>query len=236
MPIDIHVERYSDDSARELRSATEELTTALRRFAEETSLMHGGTAEHRTFEALRAEVERTVVAWHERAQEHSGQSVLPLDDELVTYVGDDEDDEDDDGPEEVLGPVAALSVVSRWDLEVTDAELLITSGRQSHRRSNPEEDEQDATEAVADVAAALQAVLHEHGEPWYSIAGVDPIGGARVFLTPDAGEEPAAGYEVEQAASEVVDADFEEDDPEEWDSVTPVMPPTGTVIFSERWG
>lgn len=238
MPVDIQVERYSDESARRLRAATEELTAALQRFTEETALMHGGTAEHRAFEALCSEVERTVVAWQERAEEHSGQSILPLDDELVTYTGDedDEDDEEDDDPDEVLGPVAALSVVSRWDLQVTDSELLIASGRQAHRRSNSEEDEQDTAEAVADVASALQAVLHEHGEPWYSIAGVDVISGARVFLAPDVVEESAAGLEADAADPDADDAEVDEGDLEDWDSVTPVMPPTGTVIFSEGWG
>lgn len=240
MAIDIEVESYSDESVRGLRAATEELAAVLRRFTEETALMHGGTAEHRAFEALRTELERVVVAWEERAEEHCGQSVLPLDDELVTYLedeGDERDEEDDDDPDEVLGMVAALSVVSRWDLSVTDPELLIASGRQAHRRSNPQEDERDTAEAVADAPGALQALLHEHGEPWYSIEGVDVVSGARVFLEPDAVEESVAGHDTEEAGpdddSEVDDEDL---DLEDWDSVTTVVPPAGNVIFSESWG
>ncbi len=90
----------------------------------------------------------------------------------------------------------ALAVVSRWDL-VTDADDLIAAGREAHKRNRPEEQDEDAAEAVAGVGQALYAVLHDLGEPWYSLPGVEVMRAVRAFVTRPEPAEPFTVDEIE---------------------------------------
>lgn len=214
------VEQYSPQSAARLREATEELTAALGRFTEETTVMHGGSAQVLALFGLVEAVASATVAWHARAFDHTGVSAMPLDEDGSVFgpVDDDEQDEEVDGPEVVEG----VSVVSRWDLAVLDIDALLAAGRAAHRRNRVEENEQDAAAAVNDPARALYAVLHEQGELWRHIPGVEVAYGARVYLQPD----------LDQAG----DADGMDDLDEEFEPLQAVLPPPGRVLFSEDWG
>jgi hypothetical protein len=216
--MDDHVEQYSPESARRLREATAALTAELDRFVEGAAGMHGGSAEMPTFFALADAVSRAVVDWQERAADHIGAYVLPLDADL-DHLEDDEDEEDD-GPVEITD---AVSVVSRWDLGVVDVDALVAAGRAAHRRMRPEEDDADTAVAVDGPATAVQALLHEQGEPWYEVDGLQVLHGARVFLRPDAPAAPEVEHD-----DEVLDPFL--DDP-----VDAVLPPPGEVVFSEGW-
>lgn len=220
--MDDHVEQYSPESARRLREATAALTAELDRFVEGTAGMHGGSAEMPAFFARQAGLSDAVTEWQRRAAEDSGFFVLPLDADLLDDDGDDEEGEqdDDEGPVEITD---AISVVSRWDLGVVDVDALVAAGRAAHRRMRPEEDDADTTVAVDGPAMAVQALLHEQGEPWYEVDGLQVLHGARVFFRPDA---PAAPE---------VEADDEVLDPFLDDPVDAVLPPPGEVVFSEGW-
>ena len=215
------VEQYSPESARRLREATAALTAALERFTDGAAAMHGGSAEMPGLVALGDAVQAAVVDWQERAADHTGTYVLPLDTDALD-LGPDEDDEDDDdeGPVEITD---AISVVSRWDLGVVDGDALVAAGRAAHRRLRPEEDDADTAVAVDGPAMAVQALLHEQGELWYEVDGLEVLHGARVFLRPDAPTAPEVEHD-----DEVLDPFL--DDP-----VDAVLPPPGEVVFSEGW-
>lgn len=221
------VEWFSTRSAARLREATEELVEALRRYTEATTAMHGGSAELPARFAASDAVEAATSRWNEQAFDHTGSFVLALADDQLLDDGEDEY-EDEGGQREV---VDALSVVTRWDLAVVDADALLAAGRAAHRRNRPEEDEQDAGAAIANPALALAAVLHERGEPWYEVPGVEVGYGVRVYLQPEVVQsEDAVAREVGDK-DEVGDAQSDEGP----DVLQAVLPPAGRVLFSEDY-
>lgn len=213
------VEQYSPQSAARLREATEELTAALSRFTEETTGMHGGSAQVSALFGLVDAVASATVAWHARALDHTGVSAMPLDEDATVFgpVDDGNEYEDVEGPE----VVEEVSVVSRWDLAIVDTDALLAAGRAAHQRNRVEEDEQDATAAVNDSARALYAVLHEQGEPWRQIPGVEVAHGARVYLRPDLDQAGDAGGM---------------DQEEEFEPLQTVLPPPGPRAFQRGLG
>ncbi|WP_298993250.1 hypothetical protein [uncultured Pseudokineococcus sp.] len=219
------VEQYSPQSAARLREATEELTAALGRFTEETTGMHGGSAQVLALFGLVEAVASATVAWHARAFDHTGVSAMPLDEDATVFgpVDDDEQDEDVEGSAVVEG----VSVVSRWDLAVVDTDALLAAGRAAHRRNRVEENDQDAAAAVNDPARALYALLHEQGEPCRQIPGVEVAYGARVYLQPDLDQTADADADA--------DADGMDDLDEKFELLQTVLPPPGRVLFSEDW-
>lgn len=107
-----------------------------------------------------------------------------------------------------------VSVISRWDLDVVNTEALIAAGRVAHQRQRPEETDQDTAFAISDASAALYALTHEAGDPWWDIPGVEVLIGTRTYVVPD---EPLAP-------------------PTDNDDLTPVvLPPPGRVAYSESW-
>lgn len=218
------VEQFSVQSAARLREVTEELVEVLRRYAEVTTAMHGGSAEVLARFAASDAVQAAAWAWNERAFDHTGSFILALADDQRLAEGEDFDDEDfqDEGEEREV--VEALSVVSRWDLAVVDADALLAAGRAAHQRNRPEEDEQDAAAAVANPANALCALLHERGEPWYEVPGVQVGYGVRVYLQPD------TDASLDAAADEIDDEEVGDFNP-----VQAVLPPPGRVLFSEDY-
>lgn len=157
--------------------------------------------------AAHAEVERLLNAWNERVLDHTG--IFP-----VSLLGPDDQDADDERDEEE-GPQdgSPLSVISRWDLRLVDAQALLTEGRQSHQRLNPDEIDEDAEAAVPDPGQALYALLHEAGEPWFDLPGVEVVYGARVFIEPD---DPVTAP---------ADDDFD----------APIVQPPGRRLYGESW-
>jgi hypothetical protein len=69
-----------------------------------------------------------------------------------------------------------ISVVVREDVVVTDPDRLLAAARQAYRADNPDADEQDAVQAVADVYDAVYVLRDRYG----SIASEHPdvAGGA----------------------------------------------------------
>jgi hypothetical protein len=158
-----------------------------------------------------AEIERLIGAWSSAVLDHTGTIPVVLggfDDETE----DEQDDEHVDGDEDLTGET--LSVVSRWDLQVLDAAALLQAGRDAHRRNEPQETDGDAELAVPDVALALQSLLHERGEPWYDVPGVDVVAGLRVYVRRD--EQPPVLLSDDEVDEEV-------------------RQPRGRVLFSESW-
>jgi hypothetical protein len=201
-------EAYSEETLAALRSATLELGQALAEHAEFLAGLHGGSAEMAGLFAANEKVADLVAAWSDRVFDHTGTTPVYL-------LNRDEDDEDFDDEIEEPGEVGdgdLLSVVSRWDLRIQSREALIAAGREAHRRNRPEEDDEDAAVAVGNAAMAMYAVLHEAGEPFYRLPGVQVAQGLRVFVRPD--EEP------QPLDDEMSDA---------------VSQPAGEVLFSESW-
>lgn len=201
-------EAYSDETLAALRSAARELGQALAEHAEFLAGLHGGSAEIAGLFAANEKVADLVAAWSDRVFDHTGTTPVYL-------MNRDEDDEDfDDEFEEPAEVVDGdlVSVVSRWDLRIEHPQALIASGREAHRRNRPEEDDEDAAVAVDSAAMALYAVLHEAGEPFYRLPGVQVTQGLRVFVRPE--EEPT---------------------PLDDDMSDTVSQPAGEVLFSESW-
>jgi hypothetical protein len=201
-------EAYSEETLAGLRSAARQLGEALAEHAELLAGLHGGSAEMAGLFAANENVADLVAAWSDRVFDHTGTTPVYL----LNRDEDDEDfDEADEGPNDV-GDGDVLSVVSRWDLRAENAEALIAAGREAHRRNRPEEDDEDAAVAVDSAAMAMYAVLHEAGEPFYRLPGVQVAQGLRVFVRPD--EEP-----------QPLDDDLSD----------AVSQPAGEVLFSESW-
>lgn len=205
---DDYPEQFSQVTREALELSVAALCEALQRHARQVGGMRGGSSEFPALFEANQEVARLVDAWNERVSEHSG--TLP-----VAQLDDDEDDdfEEDDLAEPTDGEV--LSVVSRWDLRLADSGALLQAGRAAHQRLRPEENDEDAVIAVPDFGQAMYSILHEIGEPWYDLPGVEVISGIRVFLRPD--ETPAPL-------------------PDDDDEITePIAQPAGEVLFAESW-
>ncbi len=203
---DDHPEQFSEESRAALESATAALVEGLQRHTQAVLGMRGGSKETPAVFAINEEVERLVDEWNDRVLDHTG--TYPL--ALITHE-DDEDDEDEDLVE--LGDGTPVAVVSRFDLVVTDSAALTEAGRQAHRRLREGEDEEDAAAAVSGVGQALYALLHERGEPWYELPGVEVVRGVRRYVRPN---EPAVPLD-------------------ENDLEVPIVEPDGEQIYGEAW-
>lgn len=198
------VEQYTDESREALTTATERLIDTLRRHTDYLLGLRGGTAELAGLFDQQQAMNDMVASWNEAVSDHTGTSAVYLIDD------DDDEDEDDDDEEEAVQAGELISVVSRFDLVVTDPDAALESGRKAHRRMWPDENDEDTEAAVGRVVDALYSVGHEAGEPWFELPGVEPAGGIRLFVA------------VEEHQP------FEPDDDE-----FPV--PGGTTIRSESW-
>jgi hypothetical protein len=67
---------------------------------------------------------------------------------------------------------------------------------------------------LPNVGQAVYALLHERREPWYDLAGIEVIGGARVFVRPSDPPTPLSS----------------EDDLDE-----AIAEPPGERLFQEGW-
>lgn len=212
------IHQHSTESRQQLRARADALAAALEQHTAALLELEGGTSSLPRLFQLNDEVRRAAAAWDDAAFAHTG--TFPISVEAPDDEEEDDDNEEYDGVEEPVGSAEsplAVSVVSRWDLDIIDPAALVEAGRAAHRRMNPSESEADAAVAIGDtvVGQALYAVVHEHGEPWFEIAGVGLVRGQRVYLHRD--EDQPALDEVEQ---------YEEDLP---------FAPAGTVLFGETW-
>lgn len=209
--MDDWVEPFSEESRAALRDAARRLAEVVLHYADATEGMRGSTGDSLRIFDLNRELEAAVVALNDRAFEHSGSKPLALqrfeDDPEVAF------EEDEDEPPFVAG--GFISVVSRWDVAVTDAEELVRAGREVHLRQHPVDAEPDAEIAVPDPAAALMTIIGDSADLWFNIPGVEPVSGLHVGILPSGEIEPRE-----------VDIEAVLDD---------VAPPEGTVFFSESW-
>lgn len=203
------MEQYSTVSAERLKGAAERLAAAIGAYAADAAGMRGGTSEMAALFQRNEALEAIVKAFAEAAFDHTGTFPFVLGGDY-----DEDEDEDYDG-EDNPDPVAVLSVVSRWDVGVLDRDRLLEAGRAAHRRNRPDETDDDAAVAVWNEGGALYAILHEHGEPWFNIPGLDVVWGARAYVQPSTPQEPYDG--------------------EPDNLVGALFPPDGTVLVGESW-
>jgi hypothetical protein len=214
---DVDIEQFSAQSAAQLEAATKAFKSALDDYLKLVTSLRGGSVDvQRVFDANEV-VRREAMRWDDATGDHTGTFPLGLED-----LDDDEDaeDEDDEVSDEEPESVYEISIVSRWDLEVSDVPALIEGGRAAHRRLQPEESEEDAKVAIADddIGPALYALVHERGEPWYDLPGVFVLGGHRDYIDRD-GDQPMTA------------ADADGDLPE----LAPLRVPDGEIVYSESW-
>ena len=209
---DVETDQFSADSAAELEVATRALTSALDDYLKLVTGLRGGSRDVQRVFAANDVVRREALRWDGAAGDHTGTVPLGIED-----LDEDEDDEvGDEEPESVY----EISIVSRWDLDVSDVPALVEGGRAAHRRLQPEESEEDVRVAIPDddLGPALYALVHERGEPWYDLPGVVVLGGHRDYIDRD-GDQPMTA------------AAAEDDLPE----LAPLRLPDGEVVFSESW-
>jgi hypothetical protein len=178
--IDDYPELFSQQTREALGLSVDALVDGLQRHAKLLSGMRGGSSEMPAVDEANDQVERLIAAWNERVDDHTGTSPVSL------QGFDDEDDEEILEGEEAAELVDGepLTVVSRWDLQVVDTDELMQAGREAHKRLWPGENDEDAAVAVPNTSQAVYALLHEHGEPWYDLPGIEVVRGARAYVRP----------------------------------------------------
>lgn len=214
MDTDVDIEQFSAQSAAQLKATTQALKSALDDYLQLVTSLRGGSVDlQRVFDANEV-IRREAMRWDDAAGDHTGTFPLAIEDL------DEDDDEDLDEEDEESETVYEISIVSRWDLEVSDVPALIEGGRAAHRRLQTKESEEDAKVAIADddIGPALYALVHERGEPWYDLPGVFVLGGHRDYIDRD-GDQPMTA------------ADADDDLPE----LAPLRIPDGDVVYSESW-
>lgn len=206
------IEQFSAQSAARLETATQALKLALDDYVKTVTQLHGGSIDvQKVFEANDV-VRREAVRWDDAVGDHTGTFPLAVED----YDDELDDDECEESADAEPESAYEISVVSRWDLEVSDVPALIEAGRAAHRRLRPEESEADACFAIADdgIGQAWYALVHERGEPWYDLPGVFVVGGRRDYI--DRGGDQAMS-----------DAEADDD--------APMRLPVGELLYGESW-
>lgn len=207
------LEQYSQESREQLRDRAAALAAALAHHTAALLEMRGGTRSLATLFELNDEVRHAAAAWDDAVFDHTG--TFPVAIESLDDDGADLDEGEDgaDGPESSV----AVSVVSRWDLDIIDPVAVVEAGRAAHQRMNPAETEVDSAARIGegDIGQALYAVVHEYGEPWFEIPGVGTVVAHRVYLRRDHDQLPL--NESNQ--------DYDQ----------PPIAPVGEILYSESW-
>lgn len=206
------IEQHSQESREQLRDRAAALAAALEQHTAALLEMGGGTSALPILFELNDEVRRAAAAWNDAVMDHTGTSTLAI----ASLDGDDDLDEEEEDADDPESPVA-VSVMSRWDLDIIDAVAVIQAGRAAHQRMYPAETEVDAAARIGegDFGQALYAVAHEYGEPWFEIPGVGTVAAHRAYLRRNHDQ-----------------LRFNESDP---DYDQPPVAPAGRVLFSESW-
>ncbi|MEV0291880.1 MULTISPECIES: hypothetical protein [unclassified Kribbella] len=199
------VEQYSDESSEGLQQATTDLIGALRTYADALLRLRGGAAEAEELFARNAAIESVVEAWNEAVFEHTGTAPLLL--EVIEEL-------DEEADEEPVG--GALSVITRVDLTLESPEALLAAGRAAYLRLWPDETDEDAEVAVDGPVQAVYTMANEAGDPWPTMPGAGVRRAVRAYVVPENPDDVA-----------VVEDDL--------DMLREVVPPPGTLVFSEAW-
>jgi hypothetical protein len=210
--MDDSVEQFSPQSTAALRDAAQRLSEMALRYVRLTEDMSGSTSELMRIHHLNDELAAAVADVNEKILDHTG--TRPLWPHTFDDTDDEpfEDDEEDDPEIEVD---EYLSVVSRWDIAVTNRDEVLEAARRAHLRDNPVDGEADAELAVPDPGAALMASLGQSATIWFNTPGIEPLRGVHVGIVPTDVPEP-----------QEIDIDSIVDN---------VTPPEGAVFFSEVW-
>ncbi|HEU4947895.1 MAG TPA: hypothetical protein VFT31_12135 [Kribbella sp.] len=195
---------FSEETRTALAEASRRLTERLQAHTEALLAMTGGPEEQDALYEQNLALEQLVDGWNDAVFEHTGTAPLLLEDDL-----------DDEEAEEAAEPEQVISVVSRFDLRVIDAEALLAAGRASQERYPIEEEELGDREPVESTEQAIYEISRELGEPWFELPGVDLVAGARAYVIPEDPFEP-------------LDADATDVLPE-------IGAPNGTVTHAETW-
>ncbi|WP_375426194.1 hypothetical protein [uncultured Friedmanniella sp.] len=205
-------EQFSAESRERLRTSAAALTAALERHTAALLEMDGGTSSLPALFALNDDIREVAADWDDAVFEHTGS--FPV---AIEHLEDEEVDADDEVEPDGADASLPVSVLSRWDLDITDAAALVRAARAAHRRMDPSESEADALAAIGEghVGQALYALVHEHGEPWFELPGVGMVSGHRTYLRRAPGEPPLEALML--------------------DHDQPPTAPDGQILFSESW-
>ncbi|WP_277210981.1 hypothetical protein [Isoptericola croceus] len=106
----------------------------------------------------------------------------------LALVSTEEDDDldDDEEPERPSTPV--MTMVGRWDFQVTDEDALIEAGRVAYLEAWPDQEREDAELRVESLVAAASEVAHRGGpEALEAADGLTPVRAAFEFVLHDDG-------------------------------------------------
>lgn len=209
------IDQFSPATEAELSTATDALIAALRTYTATVTGLRGSSRDVLVVFDANEAVRGAAIAWDVAADTHTGS--FPL---AIQEFDDDDDDDHDTAEEADTELVYAMSVVSRWDLEVTDAPALIEAGRKAHQRLTPADSDEDAKVAIQDddIGPAIYALVHEYGEPWLDLPGVEVLAGHRTYIDTE---------DDQPMTTAAPDDDFPEG--------APTLVPDGEVLFSESW-
>jgi hypothetical protein len=193
--VDDAPEQFSAITGSALRASAESVAQLALRYADLAAAMRGSTRDVAAIHSLNDELAEVVGDLNDRILDHSGTLAL------VMLDAEDEDEEFDDPGDS--GPAAEagtrLSVVSRWDVAVTDPGALLEAGRAAHLRQHPEDEAEDARLAIPDVGAALWEVLGDDGHLWCNVPGIEPLCGLKAGIAPEDGETATDGDDLGEA-------------------------------------
>ncbi len=214
------IEPLSDRSRAALEAATQGLITSLGVYFEAVRDVPADLSDEdqlSLFLPADTAVGEAVRVWNDAAGAHVKVSPLRLvDDDWANY----EEEEDGDGEPGERAIPRRLSIVSRYDIDVTDPDALFTAALAAREGQGhaPEEMTQEAIRR-AGVGNAIYTVRHG-GAPYTDTPGLELRGGRTVYLAQDpTGPDPAPGL------------DTDETDPD----LRLTLPPTGRIEFIETW-
>ena len=208
------IEQFSQESRQQLQDRAAALTAALQRHTAGLLELGDGAGAVLSLFQLNDDVRQAVAAWDDAVFDHTG--TFPV--AVESFDDDDAEEPEEVDREDAAGaePPRAVSVMSRWDLDVIDPAALVQAGQAAHRRMNPSASEADAAAFIGEggVGQALYAIAHEHGEPWLEIPGVGTVTGYRAYLRRDDDEPPL-------------------DESQDYERAPTA--PAGEVLLSESW-
>lgn len=161
---------FSSESSERLVHATAALLQGLQQYVSDVRAMTGRSAEIPALFARNRNVETLVRAWNDAAIDYTGTAPLLLAERPSLGEAQLDAVEESDSTEDVIA-APLLSVVSRFDLVISNADDLLASGRAAYRRMWPDEDSDDVAVAIPSPAHALSAIMNATGEPWITCRG-----------------------------------------------------------------
>ncbi|WP_157974060.1 hypothetical protein [Desertihabitans aurantiacus] len=162
-------------------AAAETLIASLRSHVELTRERSGRQRELPDYFASVNRLETAAAAFQEAEFDWCGSFPLPL---YTPGEGDPGEEDVDDRDADPTGQV--LTVVSRSDYRLVDADAVLEAGRAGYRRSWSEDTDEDARLFVADVAVAVLEIIHADGSDALDrCPGLDPEASTETVILHD---------------------------------------------------